>query len=58
MLGMSGFAGNTFNSRIDFGWDVNKSIADSWMVTFNTADLLYLCYNIIEISPVSAVSQP
>lgn len=58
MLGMSAFAGNTFNSKINFGWDIDKSIANSWMVTFNTADLFYLCYNIIEISPLSAVSQP
>lgn len=58
MLGMSGFAGNTINSKINFGWDTNGSTANPLMVTFNTADLFYLCYNIIEISPASIDSQP
>ena len=50
MFGIMGFSGLTINSILDLGWEKTSNTVNMSIITINTNNLDYLCYNFIQIS--------
>lgn len=49
LFGLSGFGGMTPKSLVNIGWTTNNVTNSSLIFNFNTNNLVYLCYNFIQI---------